>query len=154
MCPESVYLHMSSPYPSRVNGSREKSIYALKQASIWLSRIDSNHTTVDIGEVSSQLDADRDNILESHYESVLDTAIDNYVFNHEEQVVTLFESESLSEKVEILNEIKRYISDEFGEYAPSIPDYDELSELVHEKAVEVSTHIEEYQHLSESPPTV
>lgn len=85
--------------------------------------------------------------METHYESVLDTAIDNYVFNHRGPVRTLFESESLSAKVEILNEIKSYISNEFGEYAPQIPDYDELMELVHEKAVELSPHIEAYQNL-------
>lgn len=62
MCSEPIYYQYVKSISPKVNGSTEKSIYALKQASIWLSRIDSNHTTIDIDELSSQLDVDRDTL--------------------------------------------------------------------------------------------
>lgn len=122
---------MSSPYPLDAETLDDKQIYAMKQASIWLSRVNEENTEVSVSEVCSQLDSDRDAYEENYLEKHLhDVAIDDYLWNHPDKVKELFRTDSLDKKISILNDARSTVMGRFGRYKPEKPSYDELEDMI------------------------
>lgn len=128
---------MSSPYPIDVQTPSDKQIYAMEQACIWLNRIDDTNTTaINISKIHDELWDDKENFEENYLDNHLETAIDDYVVNYPDNVQKLINTESIDNKVSILNHSLNKIMDRFGYVKPDKPSYDEIESLIIEKAEE------------------
>jgi len=121
---------MVSPYPSDVKTEIDKQIFAIEEAQVWLSRIDSNKVNSNIEETKQQLNSDEEELKEEYISSHLSIAIEDYVVNNTEEIQKLFDTNSIDERIDILNTIKNNIMNRFGLYKPDKLEYDELLERV------------------------
>lgn len=117
---------MVSPYPNDVKTETDKQIFAIEEAQFWLSRIDYNKVNINIEETKQQLNLEEEELKEEYISSHLSIAIEDYVVNNPEKIQKLFDTNSIDERVDILDNIKNNIMGRFGLYKPDKLEYDEI----------------------------
>lgn len=132
---------MSSWYPAESQTPEDKQIYAIEQACIWLNRIRDCNTSINISEIHDQLWDEKESLKEEYTDKHFQNALNDYIFNHPEEIQKLIDTDSLDEKIDILNECNKVIMNRFGYIKISKPSYDELE----------SSIISEVKNMNESP---
>lgn len=121
---------MSSWYPTEAKTPEDKQIYAIEKACLWLNRIENSKTSVNISEIHDQLWDEKENFEEAYTDKHFQTALNDYIFNHPEEIQNLIDTDSLDEKIDILNECIKIIMNRFGYIKISKPSYDEMESSI------------------------
>jgi len=124
---------MSSPYPREVKTPTDREVYAMQQVCTWLNRLQNENTSINIYEVHDKIWNDKEEIVEEYKEEHFHTALNDYIFNHEEEIQKLINTESIDDRVTILNNCLDTIMDRFGYIKIDRPSYDELESLILEE---------------------
>lgn len=128
---------MSSQYPSDCKTEEDKQMYFMRQASIYLSRINSDNTEVDTSSVRKQIDKDKEELKTEYFENQFhEIALDDYIWNHVDEVKELLTTDSIDKRVKLLNNARNQIMGRFGRYSPDEPTYDELEQYIRQAVID------------------
>lgn len=110
---------MSSPFEPETKKGVEESLEAMRRTTTWAGRIDSHDVEgdIDISGFISDLEEERERLLNHYRLSNTERAIDNFVVNQIDVVVDIFTG-NLDTKVEKLKEVRDYVNNEFGYIRP------------------------------------
>jgi hypothetical protein len=137
---------MSSPYPPGTQRGTEETLQAISKTIEWASRIDTrNDADISLGTTLDELKQEENRLRNQYRVETTEIAIDNFVANNPELVENILFG-GLDERVDALDQLAKYISNDFGAEKPLSLKKEELMWLVAQEVQSVKTNytLDEY----------